>query len=471
MPKIKWTQTLYALPVLPVVLLTIFLTLRRDSNFPFSSNVDSIIVAAYTLVSIIILFALVLWQSRVATLKVKTEERALKALAIGLFLFNVIDSLALLRMTSGYFPGINSWNDVAMMGVGIVSLGLFFVSWWYRKPWLLIATIFIAGILLQLLPIIFFPITAKVADLLPAILKQLESFVQGESIYQIYLLDNGIWLPAVRQPLSALSYLPAFLLGVDIRFMSLLYHLGVGVVLLKAAYANLRTLKFDSKFLLVLIVLICWLLFSYRILRHDLYEPFYWFILALSLFFLSKGYKRLWVVTWGIGIATQVWSWIFTPVIGWYLVKKWGFKTAAVYISCSLLIGLIILATFILPDTAAYFRNVFGSYMNANSYDQVAGVYPMYLVPILNLLNLSKLGTPLLILSCGVVFLAFIRKPSTLHRTLIYLCLLFLAFCMFNRISWNYMYINVVVIMLLYNSLLIGKEYEGNNEKFANKID
>ncbi|MBL8015104.1 MAG: hypothetical protein JNK26_02870 [Candidatus Doudnabacteria bacterium] len=444
----KYLTPLATASFLPIVLLTLFLTFRRDSNFPFNNGVSPIVIAIYTLLSVVFLYGVVIWYFKGTSRPQSISPKVLTTLLVTLFSVSIVLGLVLMRLTSTYFPGINTWNDWVMLGVGLVSLLVFSIALFSRKPKLILGSLAVSTILISLLPIIYFPITAKISDLLPAILKQIESFIQGQSIYQVYLLDNGVWQAAVRQPLSALSFLPAYLLNIDIRFMSLLFHLGVAAVLFKGIYPNTNSLKLDSKFLFTCILLVAWLLFPYRLLRHDLYEPSYWFVLALSLLLLVRNYRKWWMITWGIGIATQVWSWVFTPFLGIYLIKKWGSKTAATYLLGAVAIGGVLIALFALPNFSGYMHNVFGIYGNASSYDQVAGVYPMYLTPILNLLGLTRFAIPLLVASCAAVFLLFIRKPITFPRTLMYMCLLLLTFCMFNRVSWNYMYINLVVLML-----------------------
>lgn len=75
---------------------------------------------------------------------------------------------------------------------------------------------------------------------MPIIIEQGRAFLQGENIYQFYLLDNGVLTQAVRQPGNVLAFLPSIILSIDPRILSILYTIVGGYFLFKIRHNDLK---------------------------------------------------------------------------------------------------------------------------------------------------------------------------------------------------------------------------------------
>ena len=233
--------------------------------------------------------------------------------------------------------------------------------------------------------------------------------------------------------------------------MSVLYTYLTAYIIIKLSYNNCKII-FNKKFLLVYIITALFLLFPYRHLRSDLYEPFYWFLLSLSLYLLNKGKLFAFSIVWSVGIFTQVWNWIFSPFITLYLYKKCGFKKAMLYTFVYLSLGIISLSIFILPDINNYYKHVFGFYrdlINKKHYAETS----IYITPLIHFLGLTQVLLHIQLFFSAIIGIISIFKLKTFRHLLIFLSFIFFTFIQFNSLTWNYMYINLLILLIIFFSL------------------
>jgi hypothetical protein len=437
-------------------ILVLVLSIRRDGFFPFSSDINPLTWSWLLVIQVVLLFTLLIF-----FLKPELIERTVKKIPWGLNLpahwillvlvnLLIVFILVLHLSSSQAFPEYFHFGRDDALAFALLTIPLVSFPILTKKPFLMVFSLFFATIILALIPIYYYEITANTADLLPIIQKQLDAFVQGQNIYQYFSLDNGVVTQAVRQPGTTLSFLPAFLTGLDIRFMSLIYTLLTGVVLLKFQYRKLQDAKFDTKFLITFVALTLFLLFPYRHVRHDLYEPFYWFLISLSLYWLYTNRLKMFAVTWALGIFTQVWFWLFTPFVAVYIWRKYSFKKSLVVMGTAVAIGGGLLSVFILKNPAAYLEHVLGFYAGEIAKGSYAAS-TIHLTPLVTEYGLGKLLLPLQLVSVGLLGLWTLLRVKTWEKLLAALMLTFTLFVQFNSVSWNYMYIGLVVLMLFYS--------------------
>jgi len=304
--------------------------------------------------------------------------------------------------------------------------------------------LYVISLIIFTLPnILFMPITAKVGDLMPIVVNQTESLLQGENIYQYYLLDNGVETQAVRQPGVSIAYVPAEILGTDYRILSLVY-----VILCLAILVKLLPKKiYHSQFLLSLLAISTLILSPYRLVRTDLYDAPYWFLLSLALYLLYRKRYLYFAIIFGLSITVQVWSWVLTPFVLLYLHRNLKFKEFLSTSVTILTIGVGILLLFILRDPGAYYEHVFEfyrSYLGRDSYVLVS----IYLTPLLVILGLTQLVLPIQGISLGLIGGYSIKKLNDMSHILFLGSLALFTFIQFNSLSWNYMYFVIILMMI-----------------------
>lgn len=433
--------------------MSLLLTIRRDGYFPFNANTsDTLMIIISTLHVLIFLILLIIffWPNLLAKKfpsKLPSFDSRVAIISI-IFLFLAI-TFVLFYKDYKTFSEVYSFNIPFVILVFLASFSLIAYFTIRKQSKALVISVFAISVLISLIPILYFPLTAKIGDLMPIITEQSSSLVKGENIYQYYLLDNGVWTQAVRQPGTIIAYLPAYILGIDPRIMSIIYTTLTCFVLLKIVYKQFRSIKYDQTLVFVSLGLILFLLSPYRLTRLDLYEPPFWLLLSITLLLISRGKYFLSAIFWGFGIITQVWFWLFTPFLFVFLLKKAGFKSFLQFFLISIGVAILGLAPFIIRDVEAYKEHVFGFYdlvLKENQYNN----FTFYLTPWLMKLNLSPLLKILQFLSLAIIGLSALKYLKSFKLLIIYLAFTFFFFIQFNSLSWNYMYLNLILIMLFY---------------------
>lgn len=450
--------------ILGLIVISLLFFVKRDGFFPFTSNTNPLLIY-FGNTLILILFAVAMYfvvrpfkSSSFQKIK-KLISKNIRYLAVAVLVANVLGILILTISAYNSFKDIYAINYPVLIICSI--LGVIIPTFYLlkQKPKTAIIMLFLTSFVLSILIICFFPTTAKLSDLMPIVIKQGQALLVGQNIYQYYLLDNGIYTQAVRQPGIILLYLPAIILNFDPRIMSVIYFLCTGFILLKFAYSNFSKIILDKKFYVIFILLTLFLLMPYKFLRTDLYEPPFWFVFITSLYFLYRNRLKLFAIFWGIGICTQVWCWIGTPFVMIYIIRKYGLKSTLFTSAIFLTIGLGILALFIIPNPQGYLEHVFGFYKNS----QDLGNFPkvsMFLTPWVYEFGLQKYLQIIQITASFIVGLLALKWLNTFRRLLIFLALVILVFIQFLIISWMYMYLNIYFILVIYTILVLNRIYK-----------
>ena len=221
---------------------------------------------------------------------------------------------------------------------------------WKASP---LGAILSSALALKLYPIAMFPITAKRSDMLPIIDQALHSFVGGDTIYQRYLLDNGILTPNVRFPGVVAAYLPAFLLGVDLR---------VTLLASEVAFFGLAAWRWRRH---PLFLPGCALLgfFPYWHLRHELYETPFWVVLLATVFAIDRGCSLLIQVPFlALLLTFHQWGVLLTPLLLIYAARRNSLPRAAALGVAAGLLAVPVIWLFCRGDFTGFVWNTFGYY-------------------------------------------------------------------------------------------------------------
>lgn len=430
----------------------LFTTIKRDGYFPLNEASPLWQVIILDLLFVAITFFCIWFVFKQKPKRI--SENIAKWFAIGTLNVFIVGTLLLIWHSAKPFTEIYQVNMPLLYGVLVLCLLIVNLPWIFKKPKFMIPGLFIVTIILYGFGMITVPISAKLADLMPIVVDQGKAFLAGQSIYQYFPLDNGVATQAVRQPGVMLSYLPAVALNIDARVMSLIYQLGGGLLLLEIAYPKFKKIVIGKKLYITLIALAVFLILPYRAARTDLYDPPYWFLLIASLWALVRQKNLLWAVLNGLAISTQIWSWIMLPFFLLYLFKqKIGIKKILLLSFTTLIIGAGILAVFILPNPGAYYEHVFGFYdksmANVNGYPAMT----VFLTPVVYALGLAKILRFIQFGFCAITGLYALFKLKRIKSLIFCLCLVTFFFIQFNIISWTYMYLIIIYLIVFYTLL------------------
>ncbi len=205
-----------------------------------------------------------------------------------------------------YVPTPNRLGPGANAAIGALLLGLFL--WllqsgnrWEQKEGpggisAILAICLVSTVALLAVQAIFhLPMDAEYADMLPLIQKALDRLWQGESPYHVYQMP---WpLPLTFLPGLWLSYLPPWLLGIDLRFLGLLATIG-----LAGKLAGMSARPGGNLPLFVLLILAASAKYSGFSRIGHLY--LYWFVLLLFADAMAKG-RRKGAFVWFAALLTM----------------------------------------------------------------------------------------------------------------------------------------------------------------------
>ena len=443
--------------IIIIAIIYLLLAIKRDSSLPlthFANPETATLINA--LLALFILTLLIIYALPLNKLPEFLKKYSLKVKKLPVLTILTVCNLLQIGFTDFLFIYENNTHkDIYQLNYPVFFLMIFLALLLLLLPLsklmifkkLGIASIFSASLALMLIPILFFPISAKVTDLLPIIGKQLDSFTSGTNIYQYYLLDNGIIAQTVRQPGMFLSYLPVYLLNMDLRWANVFYTLLTGFFIWKS-YRYLTNSRNSSakNFQEIYLLLSLFLLSPYRIIRSDLYDPVFWLLLSISIYFLIRKKLLGFTISYAMAIFVQVWAWLFAPFFAVFLLKTYPLKKALLTVCGYLAMGFGMLAIFILREPRSYLEHIFGFYQKANI-DTGYTITTMYFSRFLEILQLSKLAFPLQLISTAAGFIVAITKKLNLPKMLLLLAFLFFFFIQFISISWNYMYFTATLLL------------------------
>ncbi len=329
---------------------------------------------------------------------------------------------------------------VPLLCLGNLALALYsakhFASFGYAMPW---HTIFACGLALPFLKrgnlvgscllslailygsIRAFPLDPLRSDMLPSIHQALKQWLDaGISPYAVFDLANGrTGMPYL--PGTLFSHLPAFLLGLDLRWNQLFYRaIWFGLVILHSKRLPQDSRERDA--------LQFFILNPYWNFRHDLYfEAFFLLIVA---FRTLPGLKP---VSSALLVFTRQWAWVLYP---FFWLEK-GFARGKAALALLLAVFATALALRASTTLDVFLATAFSFQKKLDSAAYV-GDYGLTLAPLFYSANLTRFLQPLQGALCLYLFWKAARnREQTLSFAAVALCF----FVLLNMHFWLYFWL------------------------------
>jgi hypothetical protein len=319
------------------------------------------------------------------------------------------------------------------------SLALLAALWRASRFWAMVT----AAMTLKLYPIAVFPITAKRSDLLPIIDHALRSLWAGTNVWQRYVLDNGILTPNVRFPGVISAYLPAFLLGADLRFVVLASEIAFFAVV-RARWGR-HPLFIPGCALL--------LFFPYWHLRHDLYEAPFWVLLVLVILAIDRPVRLALQIPLLAGLVSfHQWGVLLAPYLLVYAARRSSPAQSALLGLTSILLAFLAVWCFSRGDLASFLASTIGSYDAVLRDFTVNRSFPpgsMSLTPWIvgwagaTGVRLINGGAQVVLVSLAAIWLV------SLPRLFAFCAASLLLMILSNVVSWTYQYLLVGILLWL----------------------
>lgn len=363
----------------------------------------------------------------------RTTLRLLNLVILGAWLATAHNMLNFL------LPTVTGWQQL-WFGAGALAWGLLAVR--PLHPGLTLGLALGLGIGTRLLAIQQLPLDPLQSDMLPLVQRALDNLYAGQSPYALYLMP---WeLPLTYMPVTWLAYLPADLLGLDLRFTNLLAELVVGGVV----YGLVRKPTMQGEHLPLLPLLWAWLFLQPSSLNWALTTttPIWWALLALTLALVLREQPRGATLALGLSSAASPFAALLWPFV---LLARWqshGFAASLRMALGAALTTALCLVPFLLWDGPMFRYGVWYWFNDLDAFPRLrwemdhiwasmvgfAGVFWRR--------DLAYLLKPIQLSLVIAVLLWFWYHQPTPRRLAAHVAPTLLLFTVFNPVLWPYLY-------------------------------
>ncbi len=302
------------------------------------------------------------------------------------------------------------------------------------------------------------PLHPERSDMLPLVQNALANLLNGQSPYAIYQMP---WeLPLTYLPLTWLAYLPAYLVGLDIRLTNLGYELGIGATLLwfyRVGNHTDDTQQLHRPLADMSLLLWAWVFLLPTSLNWSLATtaPVQWAMLTLTLTLLLA--RRAWVsgVALGLCAAATPLVTIIAPfvILTWY---RWhGWRTALRLMVSAGLVAAGGILPFLLWSPEAFVFGVWRWFNDNDLYPRMGwelGHTWAHMVGFSGVFwrrELVGVLKPLQLLLLAGLVASFWRWQADQRTLAPLITAAFLLFMVFNPVLWPYLYYPALFSALL----------------------
>jgi hypothetical protein len=241
---------------------------------------------------------------------------------------------------ASFVPPDGEWTTerLTLLVVGLIVLIIlirFHVIW-------MAAGAFILGTIVRGIHMEYIPIAPEFGDMLPLVNGAINNLLSGRSPYMTYEMP---WLvPLTYLPLTWLSYIPAYLLGVDLRWTNIGAQVVIigALVWLSAQRSGLQAVIQSEPTLL----LWAWLYLQPSIIHWDMGNtaPITWALLAVTLSLVLAKRTHSAAIALGCTVAGTPLVAVFAVFIALYWLRHQGvIRTARLLAISGIVAGLIVL--------------------------------------------------------------------------------------------------------------------------------
>jgi len=362
-------------------------------------------------------------------------------------LFSRIAVSAFVVGAIGAFPGC----PFVLWGMSLAArlwfLALVAAACWFafRRTWLLVVILTLVSVLCRA-PIFFASrLDPKTSDMLPLITLACKRFLSGCNPYSHYLMP---WkLPLTYLPATWLPFLPAYFLGIDPRWFTVLFACGAIVVIFRAfpvsesdRMAGLRKLLFAM------------LMLSSLDLRFSAItpEPVFW--LALSLFILSLARNRHIAAAFAMGVclAVRQQAILLLPFYLIYLFRRVSGDSRWRCLVLTLAVPISLCVPFLIGSPAEFVSGVytrFGPFALEKWINDRAWEHSLSFAPFFFEHGFHYVLSPLVVTMQLSLCVLAITRLRQLKDLLCFMGLSLLAFLLFSPIIWPYMFTPLLILL------------------------
>ncbi len=320
--------------------------------------------------------------------------------------------------------------------------------------------IVIIGIVYRTLLITHIPLDYRRADMLPIVQEACANFLRGVNPYHALYMP---WkFPLVYLPLTWLTYLPFYALGIDIRLANIIATLVIIYLLYKLAQADIN----ESPLLLA--PLIAFFYTREAILNDVTSEvPVFWMFFTISFFLLVRRRFGWSALFFGLSLSTLQTALVFVPVLLVYLYKRLGLRKLFELAIISLLVASLLILPFMIGSISSFLestifrlqRFALEKWEQNQAWMEVIGFSGWFY-----LWGKSRYLQPIQIILLLIVMILAYSRIRTSSDCFLYISLAYLSFILFADMIAIYYYIPLLILLIF---RIFGEE---NAYKMKNEI-
>ncbi len=299
---------------------------------------------------------------------------------------------------------------------------------------MLFGIIITAYIITYIISIVYFPLHPGRSDMLLLIEVAGKNFLNANSPYSLYFIPHA--LPLTYLPGMWLSYLPAVIVNIDIRFVNL-FCIVLSMILIY--YFAEETLK--EKAVLLIAIFLLNPLFQFR---HEIYLGVYFLPVVVSYYLLIRNKPLLSSIFVGWTIVVYQFSWIIYPLFLVYLYRNYGIRHVLRSIFITLLIIAFVIVPFFMWSPENFILGVFTHWKNVFNVE-----VPNLTFWILKIIPIGYLKIVQSILLFIMFLLAF-KKIVNLTDYFKWCTFTLLLFIITNQLIWNYFFFIIFLYMMFF---------------------
>jgi len=315
------------------------------------------------------------------------------------------------------------------LGLLIADLGLALLIWFKLRDPDLIRFAWLVAVAHKAGSTLMFPLVAERSDMLPTILQALERWTHGSNPYAPPTGGIG---QMHYLPLTWLSYFPAYILGIDPRWVGIFYLALVGVL----AERWFR----ETRGSLGARLIVLWFLSPYLAFRHELYLDVFWLLIAVATVSAMMSRMGPTAAFSGLSLVTQEWAWVIAP-FWWLLASRLASWRKLITVGfISVFVASMILVPFLLREKDV-FVNAFFLPLRLIKMGDYAGELCFGLAPLFYKLGWSPMLQPIQIITLLTLGVIAVRMRSYSIVLLGLMVLAFFSFVILNPFLENYFYL------------------------------
>jgi hypothetical protein len=358
----------------------------------------------------------------------------------------VLDLVAFVPQDGGWTPE----RLFLLIGGGLLLLVLSRAS----AGWVALAAL-ILGTIIRLIHMEHLPIAPENGDMLPLVQGAISNLLDGRSPYMLYRMPWEV--PLTYLPITWLSYLPAYLFGIDLRWTNIVAE--IGIVLALAWLSAQRngwqiTWRHEASLLLW-----AWLFLQPSVIHWDTGNsaPITWLLLAALLTLVLAGHERGAAIGLGLAAAGTPLVTVFGPFIALYWLRRHGWQpTMRLLLLSTIVAGAVILPFFLaaprdfMMGTYQWFNTIEGwprqkwNETDPHIWSVITGFSGEFW-----LRGTETWLKSIQALIVGGISVAYWLRGAQAETLSLHATAAYLGFMLFNPVLWPYLYNPALIVCLV----------------------